>query len=249
MTKQPDGVSSGDLFCFPTGPVADGQFQYIPGPPTVESASLMSSPAAAQLALQAMWRAEPEALQAAETAIRSKYPEAASVQLQPVELNDLTASLTVTTADGTTHTIGPNPTSGMGPQRVVFNDRLTSAEKAAATSAFQGQSGILQLTYQGTLRTRETSTVKISGDLSADMKRLAPKAPEESAGSWFSKKKTPDPLPPAPDLATCAAALDSAISSGRVKLTHVDTPNVSEATRHKANRRPAATSRSCCSTS
>lgn len=234
MSDQPNGISSGDLLCIPIGPARDGKFQYIPGAPTVEIAKLMSSPVAAQLSLQAVWRAEPEALQAAERAISECYPEVASVDLQPVELDQPMASLTVTVPDGPTHTFGPNATSGLGQQRVVFNDRLTSVEKTAAIGAFQGQSGILSLTYQGVLRTRESSTVKISGDLAPDLKTLAPKKPDESSGGWFGRKKDPDPPPPPPDLAACEAAIDDAISSGRIKLTRVDTPNVSDATKSKA---------------
>ena len=235
MPDQPNGFESGDLYCFPAGPPSDGKFKYIPGSPMLETASLMASPAGAQLSLQAVWQAEPEALRTAESAIRARYSDAASVQLQPVEFSKTTASLQIAVPNGGSTTIGPNPTSGMSAQRVVFNDRLTAAEKAAAISAFKGQSGILTLTYQGTLETRESSTVKISGDLAADLKRLAPKPPEKSSGGgWFSKKKDPDPPPAPPDLAACAAALDSAISSGRLKLTRVDTPNVSEATKRKA---------------
>lgn len=234
MSDQPNGVSSGDLLCIPIGPARDGKFQYIPGAPTVEIAKLMASPVAAQLSLQAVWRVEPEALQAAERAIIGRYPDVASVDLQPVELDLPTASLTVSVPDGPTHTFGPNAASGMGQQRVVFNDRLTSAEKTAAIAAFQGQSGILMLTYQGTLRTRETSTVKIAGDLAPDLKALAPPKPEESSGGWFGRKKDADPPPPPPDLAACVAALDDAISGGRIKLARVDTPNVSDATKSKA---------------
>jgi hypothetical protein len=232
MPDQPNGFESGDLYCFPAGPLSDGRFKYIPGSPTLETASLTASPVGAQLSLQAVWQATPEALRAAESTIRARYSDAGSVHLQPVEFSNATASLQVELPDGS-YTIGPNPTSGLGSQRVVFNDRLTAAEKAAAISAFKGQSGILTLTYQGRFDTRESSTVKISGDLAADLKRLAPNQPEESSGGgWFRKKKDPDPPP---DLAACAAAIDSAISSRRLELTRVDTPHVSEATKRKAD--------------
>lgn len=234
MSNQPNGVGSGDLLCIPVGPVRDGTFQYIPGAPTVEIAQLMLSPVAAQLSLQAVWRAEPEALQAAERAIRAQYPDIGSIDLQPVALDQPTASLTVTIPDGPTYTFGPSPASGMAQQRVVFNDRLTSAEKTAAIAAFQGQSSILTLTYQGRLDTRESSTVKIAGDLAPTLKVLAPQKPDESSGGWFGRKKDPDPPPPLPDLAACTAALDDAISSGRIKLTRIDTANVSDATKSKA---------------
>lgn len=237
MSGQPNGVASGELFCVLIGPVSGGKFQYIPGPPTVETAGLMASAAAAQLSLQAVWRAGPEALQAAERAIKSKYPDVGPIDLQPIELGQPTASLTVKVPNGAAYTLGPNPTSGTGQQRVVFSDRLTAAEKAAAISAFKGQSGVMTLSYQGTFNARETSTVKISGDFSQDMKALAPKPPkqEESSGGWFSKKNKPETAPaPPPDLEACAAAIDGAIASGRVKLTRVDTANVSDATKRKA---------------
>lgn len=220
MSNQPNGVGSGDLLCIPVGPVRDGTFQYIPGAPTVEIAQLMLSPVAAQLSLQAVWRAEPEALQAAQRAIRAQYPDIGSIDLQPVALDQPTASLTVTIPDGPTYTFGPSPASGMAQQRVVFNDRLTSAEKTAAIAAFQGQSSILTLTYQGRLDTRESSTVKIAGDLAPTLKVLAPQKPDESSGGWFGRKKDPDPPPPLPDLAACTAALDDAISSGRIVDAH-----------------------------
>jgi len=240
MPDLPVGFYSDEVYVFPVGPTSDGNFEYIPGPPAAESedgrakASLLASPAAGVLSVEAVWRAEPQALEAAESAIRARYPDVGSVGLRPVELSQTTASLTVAGSNGIAHTIGPNETSGMASQRVVFNDRLTSAEKRAAISAFQGQSGILTLTYEGTLAMRETSTVEISGDLAAEAKSLAPKKPEESLlGGIFGKKKDLNPPPP-PDLAACAAAVDSAIASGRLKLTRVDTPNVSDATERKA---------------
>jgi hypothetical protein len=234
MSNQPNGVRSGDLLCIPIGPARDGKFQFIPGAPTVEVAQLMSSPVAAQLSLQAAWRAEPEVLQAAERAIQAQYPDVGGIDLQPAEFDQPTASLTVTVQDGPTHTFGPNPASGMGQQRVVFNDRLTSAEKTAAIAAFHGQSGILTLTYQGRLHTRESSTVKIAGDLAPILKALAPQKPDESSGGWFGRKTNPEQPPPLPDLAACTAALDDAISSRRIKLTRIDTANVSDTAKDKA---------------
>lgn len=235
----PEGFYVGDLYCFPIGSPEGGNFGYIPGPPAVEAeegnvkASLLASPVAAILSLQAVWQAEQAAVDAAEEAIRERYPNAGSINLQVAELTDTTASLTVTGANGMTHTFGPNETSGPDSYRVVFSGTLNSAEKLAAISAFHGQPGVLTLTYSGMLALRETTTVELSGDLADEVKALAPKKEEKKSIRFFVKKKDPEPPPPPPDLAACAAAVQKALSSGRLQMIRTDTPNVSDALRSK----------------
>jgi hypothetical protein len=224
------------------GPPDSGNFGYIPGKPSIEladgslKASLLSSPAAAVLAFQAVLQASQDAVDAAQNAIPNEYPDAGSVSLSPAQLDDTTASLTVAPTNGNAHTFGPNTTAGPDSYRVVFSETLTSAEKLAAIGAFRGQAGVLKLTFEGTLTLDESASVESAGDLAEEAKALAPKKPEEkkSGGGFFGKKKDPDPPPaPPPDLAACAAAVDRAIAGGRLKLTVVRTPNVSDALARK----------------
>lgn len=114
---------------------------------------------------------------------------------------------------------------------MVFSETLTSAEKAAALNALRGQSGCLSLTFEGTLELTETATIEMSGELADEVKLLAPKKPEKSGG-LFSRKKDPAPPPP-PDLAACAAGIDRALATGKLKMARAGTPNVSGAALRK----------------
>ena len=233
MSDLPEGFYAGDLYCFRYGSENDGGFAYIPGPPRVElrdgdiQASLMTSPAAAALSIQAVWSATPEAVEAAEEEIRKQYPDIADASLTIAEFSDTAATLTVT-ANGAEHTFGPVQTSGFGSYRVVFRETLTSVEKQAAISALQGQPDCLGLTFDGTLDLSETAAVEMSGDLADEVKSLAPKMVEKSRG-FFSRKQQEIESQPPPDLAACAASIDDAITAGTLKLTRMGSPNVSEA--------------------
>lgn len=232
MSDLPVGFHVGDLYCFRYQSGDQEFFGYIPGAPRVEmrdgeiKASLMTSPLAAVLSIQAVWLATAEAIEAAENEIRKRFPDAADVSPSIAELSDTTGSLTVTGANGASHTFGPTPTSGSGSYRVVFSQTLTSAEKPAAISALRGGAGCLSLTFEGTLELNVTATVEMSGDLADEVKFLAPRKPEKSVG-FFSRKKDPDPPAP-PDLAACAAGIDRAIAAGKLKMSRFREPNVAE---------------------
>ena len=240
MPDLPQGFYVGDIYCFPTGPQGAGTFGYIPGLPAIEfvdgsvKASLLSSPAAGVLSLQAVWTADPQAIEAVEKEIRNRYPEVATIDLGVADLSDTMASLTVTNANGAAFTFGPSETSGPDAFRVVFSETLTAAEKLAAISAFRGQAGVLQLCYRATLTLRETATAELAGDLAEAVKALAPKTPEKKPGGFFGFKKEPDPpSPPPPNLAACTAELERALSSGKLRITRSDTPNSSAAARQQ----------------
>jgi hypothetical protein len=233
MPNLPKGFYAGELYCFPTGLPSEGTFRYIPGPPRVEieagtlKAALLTSPAGGVLSLQAVWQADPAAVDAALNELREHYPDV-EPDLRVIELADSIATVTLSADNGTAHTIGPNPTSGPDSYRVVFQETITSAEKQAAISAFHGKSGVLKIAYAGTLELQESVTIQVSGDLAAELKTLAPKKPE-SSGGFFHKKKDPPPPPP-PDPEACAAAIDRALAAGSLTITRTESPNVSPST-------------------
>jgi hypothetical protein len=244
----PKGFYAGDLYVFPMGPPASGNFGYIPAKPSIEAAggnlkaALLSSPAAGVLSLQAVLQAPPDAVDAARQAIPDRYPEAdpENIGLSPAQLDDTTGSLTVVGTNGKAQTFAPKETAGPDSYRVVFSETLTAPEKLAAIGAFRGQSGVLKVAIQGTLTLDENVAVEISGDLAEQVKALAPKPPPEEkkpgGGGFWGKKKDPDPPPPpasVPDLAACAAAVDSAIAKGGLKISIVRSPNVSDALARK----------------
>jgi len=249
MLDLPEGFYSGDLYCFPLGPASAGHFAYIPGAPRVETdqgkakASLVSSPAAGVLSLETVWQPDPAALAAAEAEIRSRYPEADAIRLEAAAFQDAAATLRVTPANGAAITVGPNPASGLASNRVVFQAALTAGEKLAAISAFHSQPGALELRYEATLQLRESATAELIGDLAGELKALAPKPPEPKSTGFFGKKKDPAPPPPPPDLAACAAGVERALTSGKLKLARADSPNASAAAKQKTEtnlRRAAA---------
>ena len=236
----PEGFYAGELYCYRHGPEKDATFGYIPGQPHVEIrsgspvASLMTSPGAAVLSLEAVWSAAPDALVAAQREIEKRYPNLEQPRLRIAELSDTTASLTINGVDGASFTFGPNPTSGTGSYRVVFSETLKTTEKPAALDALRGRAGVLELSYAGTLTLRETVSVRLVGDLAEHLKALAPKKVEKRGGGFFGRRReSPEPAPVFPDLAACAVAVDGALSAARLKITRDETPNVSAALRTK----------------
>lgn len=197
----PQGFTVGDLYIFPIGPPTSGNFGYIPAKPAIESddtslkASMMSSPVAAVLSLQVVLQAAPDAVDAGRSAIAERYPDVdpENISLSAAQIDESTVSLTVVGANGNVHTFGPNVTAGPDSYRVVFNQTLTASEKLAAIDAFRGKSGVLKLTFEGTLTLDESVSVEIAGDLAEEAKALAPQPPEEkkSSGGFFGKKKIP----------------------------------------------------------
>lgn len=246
MAELPQGFFSGDLYVFPSSSPGDGNFQYIPGTPSVETsdgrlkASLLASPAGAVLSLQTVWEADAGMVTAARNAIARQYPDAdldaAKVSLGPARVDSATASFTIVDNDGNSQTFGPRETSGADAYRVAFSETLTVAEKLAAISAFRGQAGILTLAYQGVLTLDESVTVAVTGDLAAQARNLAPRKEErKSGGGFWNRKKEPDPPPPAPpDRADCLAAVKSAAADGSLVCTVTRTPNISDALVQKA---------------
>ncbi len=238
MSESPTGFQAGDLYCFPEGSPDDGSFRYLPGPPGIETVdgdaqiNLLNSPAAGVLSLQAIWLVAPEVADRAEEAIRERYPGIEDIDLRIAALSDTTASLRITDAQGHTQTFGPTPTSGPDSYRVVFNETLTSAEKQAALAAFAGQTGVLQLDYQGTLELDEQVKAELSGDLADEVRALAPKKPKSVLGGLFGK--TPPP-PPAASLDDCLTGVERALGNGKLKLVHSGTPNISASTQKKVD--------------
>ncbi|KAA0998453.1 hypothetical protein FVF58_44570 [Paraburkholderia panacisoli] len=239
MTDLPKGHYVGELYYLPVGSPKDGDFVFVPGSPGIEieqgavKASLLSSPGGAMVSVQAVWQADESALESARADIATHYPDADEIRLDAAPLSDVTATLTIGSASGVLHTVGPNQASGMPSNRVVFSETLTAAEKLETINAFRGKPGVLVLDYAGTLSLDESATVEIAGDLVDIVKSLAPKPVEEKSGGFFSRKKDPPPPEP-PTLDMCAVALNDAIASGRLHIVNMDTPNVSSRVRDKA---------------
>jgi hypothetical protein len=183
----------------------------------------MVSPKGAVLILEAVWEADQDDLEKAKIAIASRYPDAEAPQLDYANLNNASAALTIALPDGSVHSIGPKMSSGIQPNRVVFNEALTSPEKTAAVSAFGGQKGFLTLTYTGQLSLDEVASAEIKGDLASVVQKLAPKEPPKSTG--FLKKKPVEP-PPLPNQQQCEEAVKDAIQQGVLTLDRKDSNNV-----------------------
>jgi hypothetical protein len=239
MTDLPQGHYVGELYYLPVGLPKDGEFAFVPGSPGIEieqgavKASLLSSPDGAMVSVQAVWQADDSALETVRADIASRYPNAGEIRLEAAPLSDVTATLTIGSASGVLHTVGPNQASGMPANRVVFSETLTAAEKLETINAFRGKPGVLVLDYAGTLSLDESATVEIAGDLADVVKSLAPKPVEQKSGGFFSRKKDPPPPVP-PTLDMCATALKDAIASGQLRIASMDTPNVSASVRAKA---------------
>jgi hypothetical protein len=240
VSDLPQGFYVGNLYCFQIGKQGAATFGYLPGPPRIESvggrakASLLSSPEAGVLSVQSVWTADPHEVEAAQREIIGRAPEAGSVTLRVAPLSGTRASLTLSGADGTADTFGPNASSGPDAFRAVFSETLTRSQKEAAIGAFRGQTGVLQLQYEGLLELEEVSRAELSGDLAEEMKALAPKQAEVKPGGRFGRKPDPEPLPP-PDPAACAQAVERAIRNQQLTIVHADTPNVSSAARQKVD--------------
>ncbi len=243
MSDLPRGFDFGDgAYCFPQGMGFAARFSYVPGAPRVDippmsggrpMASLMDSPDAAVVSIQAVWDLSDDALAALQAEIPRHYPDAGGRPVGMAQFGEVTASLVVGSGSGA-ETIGPQQSSGMEPYGVVIQTTLPSNKKSGALEAFNGESGTLSLVYNASFELQEEVKVRIKGDLAAALKALAP-APDkggdgDDSGGWFGWGKKPKEKPPTPEkepatLAECRAQVDHAIADGDLQETVEQTPN------------------------
>lgn len=231
MANLPEGFYVDNLFCFPVGsktPEGFQNFNYLPIAPKIEivggeiKASLLNSDMAAVLSLQLLWEADPVLIDKAKTIIGERYPNLINSSLEVADMSNLTATLKISDQGKELHNIGPKQTSGAKSYRVAFQDTLLKSEKKVVLKAFEGDSKILTITYQGTLKLNEVAEITVSTDLADELKGLAPREVVEK--SFFGKRTSWTSMP---GLYTCQESVEEAMKKGKLNLIENHSANIS----------------------
>lgn len=244
MTDLPAGFYVGDVYCLLRGFPGEETIALIPGAPSIAAGpggvNMLDSADGATLTLQASWSVNPDAMPAIAAEIARQAPAAADLDPQMADFTSARASLRFIGTEGETYTVGPNDSSGLGAQTVVFSVTLTSAEKQRALAAISGATGSLKLIYEAGFDLHEEAVARLEGDLAADLAALLPRPvkpdPHTQGGGlfgWGRKKPTPPPPPPPPTRQACARRIETALAEGRLVLTLRATPNASAALRDR----------------
>jgi hypothetical protein len=220
MNSVPGIFAVGDLEFIPVGNAEDNTFSYL-GKPQLNKekgpyvAHLLRTPTGGMLSFEAVWDADPSDLSRAKGELVSKYPDA---QVRYADLAEVQAFLTITIAQDVVHKKEPKMASNIEPNRVVFNDPLTSEEWGAVEPVFtQAAEGVLSITYTGKLSLDQAISVELKGDLAQAVQQLAPKPEQKSGGFWGGRKKPPAPSAP-PDLNQCKQTVVDAIRQGLLTM-------------------------------
>ncbi len=243
MTELPQGFSLNGLYCMPVDLPPSGRFVCLSELPGVAleagraRLSLFGGEDAMALTLEAVWQPDEAARDAAQRAIASGHPDIGHPRLELATLEEVSATLVLHARDGSAQALGPRPASGFSSNRVAFHESINADQAEIVRQALRGESGRLTLRYDASLTLEETAQATISGDLAGSVKALTPE-PDPDDGGFFgffksrSKPKATTP-PPLPSLAACEAEVVAALASGRLVLTHNDTPNVPQALREE----------------